>query len=745
MEMPKPPEKFRKKEAEFGGRTASSVVESLKEKAKGLVETEEIQPGQDLSNADISNLKFPDEIDIGEPDLKLPDEVGVEPEPAEEEPKKKLEMPAMPARFKKFKKEKFIDTSLKEGQIKAETEAVKPEEVYVKPKPVVKEEPKVEPNVEKPKVEEKKVEVVEKPKEEIKPVEEKPVPKLTPRPEVKEVKPEVPKVEEQEEVQIELPDSKPELTEAKPQVEEAKEEKLKVSMEEEIPFKIDLRPKFIKLPEIKDKTEINIKYPLVSPYAYAHIFWNVKTKELIYYVEEPVMNKEEQELMSLVKVALEEMINVGFYNASNAEFVSKYLQMNVQAILIELNVKITDKTYQKLMYYIYRDFVGMNEIDSLLRDYYIEDIECNGFGYPIYIVHRKYGNLRTNLIYESADQLADFVEKLAQKTGRYVSFAQPLLDGALPDGSRVNATYTKDITTRGPTFTIRKFTEEPWTPVHLIGFNTATAEVFAFLWLAVEHKFNVMVIGETGSGKTTFLNTILHFIPSESRVCSVEDTRELNLMHDNWLPAVQRLGFGIPNLAGEKYGEVSMFDLLKETFRQNPDYMVVGEVRGKEAYVLFQGMASGHPSFGTFHAGNVEAMIRRLQTPPINLSASLVETMDIVCMVTHVKTADKNMRRLREITEIKQVKESMGEFDGNNIFEWDASSDKITFNNKSVVFEKITKRVGITQAQLEKEFKIRTELLKKLQEKGMTNFRQFNEIVNSYYKDPKSVIKQLGL
>jgi len=691
IDMPKAPDKFKKKEAKFKGRTALSVAKAIQEKTKGLMETEEIQPGQDITNVDISKLKFPDELDLKESEpvkeLKDPDELGIE----KLKEKTLPEMPAMPSKFKKYDKKLFIDKSLNEGEIKAETsEAIgtgaSSDEII------------------KPGVEESSIEEITVPSEGVQTVED-----------------------------------VPEMTETTKEVPE------KVSMEKGINFEIDLRPKFIKLPEIKEKTKINIKYPLISPFAFAHIFWDVKTKELIYYVEEPVLNQQEDELHNLVRVALEEMINIGFYNATNTKFVTKYLQMNVQAILIELNVKVTDKTYQKLMYYIYRDFTGMNEIEPLLKDYYIEDIECNGYGYPLYIVHRKYGNLRTNLIYKDPEVLADFVEKLAQKTGRYVSFAQPLLDGALPDGSRVNATYTKDITTRGPTFTIRKFTKEPWTPLHLIGFKTATAEVFAYLWLAIENKFNVMVIGETGSGKTTFLNSMLHFIPSEARVCSVEDTRELNLMHDNWLPAVQRLGFGIPNIMGEKYGEVSMFDLLKESFRQNPDYMVVGEVRGKEAYVLFQGMASGHPSFGTFHAGNIGTMIRRLQTPPINLSASLVETMDVVCMVTHVKTSDINMRRLRELTEIGTVTEKMGEFEGTDVFEWDASKDIINYNKKSTIFEKITKRTGMSEKQVEEEFNIRTKLLTELQKKGMAGFKDFNQIINSYYKDPKGTLKQYGL
>jgi flagellar protein FlaI len=341
--------------------------------------------------------------------------------------------------------------------------------------------------------------------------------------------------------------------------------------------------------------------------------------------------------------------------------------------------------------------------------------------------------------------MTDLIEKLAQKTGRYISYAKPLLDGTLPDGSRVNATYTEDITTRGPTFTIRKFTKEPWTPVHLIISKTATPESFAYLWLVIEHKFNVMVVGETASGKTSFLNCIVDFIPPEARICSIEDTRELNLAHLNWLPAVTRAGFGMPTILGTQYGEITLFDLLKETFRQNPDYVIVGEIRGKEAYVLFQGMASGHPSFSTFHAASVDTVVKRLETPPISLSPSLVEALDVVCICVHVKDQNQNIRKLKEIDEIQEVQEGLGKAKYQKVFGWNPIDDKITFSGESSVFERITKRSGKTKEELIKELKTRAELLKKMAEQNIAAFSEFNQIINDYYKNPEAVKKKFGI
>ncbi|NQU78999.1 type II/IV secretion system ATPase subunit [Candidatus Woesearchaeota archaeon] len=510
-------------------------------------------------------------------------------------------------------------------------------------------------------------------------------------------------------------------------------------------FYIDLRPKLTKLPPYDQKRTINVRYPLIPPYAYAHLYWDKEQNELIYSVEEPILDDTEKELLELINLGLEEMINISFVRASKSNLLIQYLEKNVQSILVEIGTKVSKKSYKKLMYYVYRNSVGLNEIEPLLNDYYVEDIECNGLNFPLYIVHRKYQNLKTTVIFKDKQYMTDFIEKLAQKTGRYISYAKPLLDGTLPDGSRVNATYTEDITTRGPTFTIRKFTKEPWTPVHLIKSGTATAEAFAYLWLVIENKFNIMVVGETASGKTTFLNCIVDFIPPEARICSIEDTRELNLAHINWLPAVTRAGFGMPTVMGTKYGEITLFDLLRESFRQNPDYVIVGEIRGKEAYVLFQGMASGHPSFSTFHAASVDTVVKRLETPPINLSPSLVEALDVVCICIHIKDQKRNIRRLREVDEVLEVEQALGQAKYNSVFELDPASDKILLKNKPTIFEQITKRTGMTEEQITAEMKQRAILLQKMADKNIASFQEFNKVVNDYYKDPESVLKRFDM
>jgi len=390
-------------------------------------------------------------------------------------------------------------------------------------------------------------------------------------------------------------------------------------------IQINLNPSIPALPKIEDKTKINIRYTLISPYTSVHIYWDKEISELIYEVEEPNLSENEKSLLQTLETSLGEMVNVSVLIQKTTDALIEYIDKTSRLLIEELNLQIDEESYKKIFYYLFRDFAGLNKIEPLMRDFFIEDIECNGVDTPVYIVHRIYRNIRTNIKFKSLEKLASFVEKLAQRTGRYISYASPLLDGSLPDGSRVNATYTKDVTSRGPTFTIRKFTKVPWTPIQLLNMKTLSPEMLAYFWILLEHKTNILLSGGTASGKTTLLNAIAFFIPPESRVVSIEDTRELNIPRENWLPSVARTSLGVG-----KTGEVDLFSLLKNSFRQNPDYVIVGEVRGKEAFVLFQGMASGHASVSTMHADSINTLVKRLETPPIELSPTLLNTLDCV-------------------------------------------------------------------------------------------------------------------
>jgi len=499
-------------------------------------------------------------------------------------------------------------------------------------------------------------------------------------------------------------------------------------------IKINFSPGIPAIPRAKDKTMVDIRYMLISPYASAHIYFDKNLSELVYEVEEPMLNAAEKEILNKIEEGMKEIININVLVEKTQEAMIEYIDKTARFLVAELDLKISEESYKKMFYYLFRDFIGFNEIEALTRDYFIEDIECNGIGTPIYIVHRVYRNLRTNIIYKDIDYLASFVEKLAQRCGKYISYASPLLDGSLPDGSRVNATYTKDVTSKGPTFTIRKFTKIPWTPVQLIALNTLSPEMLAYLWLLIQYKNNILITGGTASGKTTLLNALAFFIPPEARVVSIEDTREINLERENWLPSVARTAIGMGKL-----GEVDLFSLLKNSFRQNPDYVIVGEVRGKEAFVLFQGMASGHASLSTIHADSVDTVIKRLETPPIELSPTLVNTLDAVCIMTHAVVKKQQTRRLREVIEIVNVNPD-GVALTNTPFVWNARDDRFYFKKDSKVLGKISERYGLTREELSREFALRTKLIYELYKRRIFGFEEVQRIINEYYKNPAGVL-----
>ena len=291
---------------------------------------------------------------------------------------------------------------------------------------------------------------------------------------------------------------------------------------------VNFSPAFPPLRKMRDKTKIDVRYSVISPFAFIHIHWDPKTYEVLYEVEEPILDATEMAYREQIISAMRDMIDFDTVIEKDDEKLLEYIDKRFKIIAIELGLNISYETYKKIYYYLIRDFIGFNKIEPLLRDYFVEDVECNGAGGPIYVVHRIYRNLKTNLTFQKMEELEGFVEKLAQRSGKHISYAAPILDGTLPDGSRVNATYTKDITSKGPTFTIRKFTKTPWTPPQLLKFRTLSPEMLAYLWILVQYKMNILITGGTSSGKTTLLNAIAFFIPPEARVVSIEDTRELN-------------------------------------------------------------------------------------------------------------------------------------------------------------------------------------------------------------------------
>ena len=489
-------------------------------------------------------------------------------------------------------------------------------------------------------------------------------------------------------------------------------------------FELEEVAQRVEVPKNLKKTDIT--YDLIKPFAKAHIYYN--KGELVYELIEPKLNKKERLMFEKIYQGLLQLIDFSPMQIESQKKLISYLEDKLKSLLKEYGYKISSKQYDKIMYFIYRDFVGLNEIEPLMHDDYIEDINCNGINTEIYIKHRLFGNVKTNIKYEDLNKLKNFIIKLAQRCNKYITYSNPFLEGSLEDGSRVEGTISEEISPRGPNFSIRKFRRIPFSPTEVIFLKTISADALAYLWYLVEHQANILIIGGAGSGKTTLLNVISTFIPSEAKIVSIEDTREIRLYHENWIATVCRESVG-----GLKIGEVDLNKLLRESFRENPDYVIVGEVRGKETYVMFQGMASGHPTLSTFHSEDLSSVISRLKTPPINLPTSLIELLDVIITIVKVERKGKLFRKVKKIEEFLRIDERTGRVETNTILSFDPSKDKFTYNLESKILEKISINQGIKIDEIKKEIQKRKKFLLDLVKKKIFDLHLVQKEIEKYY------------
>ncbi len=497
----------------------------------------------------------------------------------------------------------------------------------------------------------------------------------------------------------------------------------------------------------KLKQKIRETYPLIPENpkqgekvsAWAYIHWEQKSKELIYELVEPKLSKFEKQLLDKLEDKLEEKLDILFVPKGKGKH-KTYLRKKIKEVVNLFGWKMSQETASKIEYYAFRDFIGFGKIEALMHDQNIEDISCDGVNIPLYIFHRKpeYNQMKTNIYFTDKEELDSFAIRLAQKSGRSISVAAPLLDASLPDGSRLQCTLGSDIARRGSNFTIRKFLKEPLTPPKLVDFGTSSSLALAYIWMCVEYGKSILVSGTTATGKTSFLNAISLFIRPELKVVSIEDTAELMLSLPNWVPHVARQGYG-----GKEYGSVDMFALLKASLRQRPDYVIVGEVRGAEASVMFQGMATGHPALATIHADSLQRLVDRLTTPPINLSAALMENLDIVIFLVRTKTEGKFIRRINRVYEIAGVNVRDSKIIPNKLFEWDPVKDEINHTGKSLILKKISDFKGIKYEVVFKEIERRSLFIDWLKTNNIFNFTQFNQWIASYYAEPDKVMERV--
>ena len=495
--------------------------------------------------------------------------------------------------------------------------------------------------------------------------------------------------------------------------------------------------KVVLTPELK---ELDF-YPLWEPFAYAKILKNTDTLEKYYKVIEPYLTEEEQNALNFIWETLMKTFNVSMEELESKK-VEKYLEDLVNQIIEEYEMIISDVSKKKILYYIKRESLAFSKIDPLMKDPNIEDISCDGAHVPLFLYHRKYGSLRSNIKFKDEEELSYFVVRLAQKCGKHISIAEPMLDATMPDGSRVQMTLSTEVTAKGSTFTIRKFRADPFTPPDLIELNTMSAEILAYFWMAVENGVNTLIAGGTASGKTTILNALSLFIPREAKIVSIEETREINLPHPNWIPGVSRSGFG-EIVADKMVGEIDMYDLMKAALRQRPEYILVGEIRGREAYVLFQAMATGHATYSTVHADSAKSLIHRLEGKPIDIPRVMLQSLDVVSIQITTRVQGKRVRRCKQVIEIIDIDPTTKEILTNEAFRWDPVEDKFIYTGKSYIMEGIRARWDINKEQITEEIKRRAEILQWMCDSNVRSFKDVAKAISQYAESPEKFLEQI--
>ncbi|MBI3115744.1 MAG: type II/IV secretion system ATPase subunit [Thaumarchaeota archaeon] len=454
-----------------------------------------------------------------------------------------------------------------------------------------------------------------------------------------------------------------------------------------------------------------------------------------YNVVEPELTENQRKQFEEVRKLLVEELDVDLKSIGTTSQAENFLSNRIKKIAKTYGLGIQSAPLKKLTYYFARDFIRLGKIEPLMLDPLIEDISCDGAKIPVYVWHRDYESIPTNVIFQNDEEVNTFVARLAYLSGKHISLAQPMIDASLPDGSRLDLTYGKEITQRGGNFTIRKFKADPLSIVDLLENKTMNSEIAAYLWYLIEKKLAILVAGDTASGKTTSLNCLSMFIVPGQKVVSVEDTPELSLPHENWVQTISR--------GGGATSEITLFDLLKNALRQRPDVIIVGEVRGQEAFTLFQSVATGHGGMGTIHADSVQAVINRLTSEPMNIPRSLVgTTLDCIVMQLKLRVGDRSVRRITSVAEVVGHDSRNDQIVVNDVFRWEPESDSFTFSGRSRLYDKIAQRYGLTVEHVKRDIDARKTFLDWLANKKIRSYKEVSEQVRQFYAGPYSMVSK---
>ena len=498
-----------------------------------------------------------------------------------------------------------------------------------------------------------------------------------------------------------------------------------------VPYRPDEHGRLVEFDGLEGYEEVD-RYWVNAPYAFVSINFDEAAKEHRYQVVEPTLTPLEADLLDAL---FEDIRAPLLYDRSVGDDPEATLRDELGIRLEEYGVQVGLDSFYRLFYYLHRRFRGFGPIDAIMNDPHIEDVSCDGYDLPVYVYHEDYQDVETN-VRLGEDRLASFVVRLAQPSGRHVSVGRPVVEATLQDGSRAELALGTEVTPRGSAFTIRKYSDEPFTPIDLLEYGTYSLDQLVYLWMAIEHNRNLVFAGGTASGKTTSMNAISMFIPARAKLITIEDTRELALHHDNWLSSVTRERL-------DEGSDVTMYDLLRSALRHRPEYIIVGEVRGEEAMTLFQAMNTGHTTLSTMHADSVQTVINRLENEPINVPRSMVQSLDVLCVQVLARSGGERVRRSRTIAEIEGVDGRTGELDYSEAYEWIAAEDEFREGNRRVL-DGIRRERGWSQTELLRELRRRRRFLEYMQRRGINGFRQFTTMVNRYYADPDGAMERIG-
>jgi flagellar protein FlaI len=511
-----------------------------------------------------------------------------------------------------------------------------------------------------------------------------------------------------------------------------------------------------------DRRTLTVTYPVNPPFAFVRVYFSKADGEFQYSTLEPTLKPGEQEKIGQIRTRMEAMMGqeelpiTPGQSLEESPELREYMRKRFLTVIDLYDIDVPERRRPVLLYYLQRDFLGLGRTDAVLRDPFLEDISCLGPGVPLYVFHRVFGSLRTNVIYDGEIDLNKYIFRLAQIAGKHISIYQPILDATLQDGSRINLTLGTEVTRKGSTFSVRKFSHDPVSPIDLLRFGSVSAYELAYFWTLVEHHRSLLISGGTAAGKTTFLNAITMFVRPEDKIVSIEDTPEIQIDHDNWIQSVARSGYGMSSGSGgasgvsgissggsKPLGSVTLFDLLVAALRQRPEYVIVGEVRGAESFTLFQAISVGHASMSTIHAGSIAELLHRVENEPMNIPRVLFQALDAVAFPAQVVVNNNRVRRIMAVTEILEVDASTNELLTNDVFRWIPASDSFQYLGRSFVLEHVGERVGRSFEQLSEEMRRKERYLQLMDSLGMTYYKDASRAIAAYYIDADAALADL--